>query len=250
VVYKDGTIFADDHLRRVVKLMMRLEEPLDILERRGITLRHLASRVREDGTLPQYRVFLGRAEHWFHRKDEVEQFVQQEETQRGYELDVADDTGAAPPTNGQPKSPESTLHVVDLHEVRTINDVLRELKGFGIGLADLYPPGARDGETVYPFKIVQDDHTVRLTSLRELLYELQELGKRGMKVTRFKGLGEMDPDELWETSMKPEHRTLLQVTMEDAAAADEMFRVLMGDQVEPRRVFIEKHALDVKELDV
>ena len=76
------------------------------------------------------------------------------------------------------------------------------------------------------------------------------LGEKGMKVTRYKGLGEMDAEELWETSMKPEHRTLLQVTMEDVAAADEMFRVLMGDQVEPRREFIEKHALDVKELDV
>jgi DNA gyrase subunit B len=250
IVCKDNTVFADDHLRRVVQLMMRLEEPLDLLERRGITLRHLAGRVREDGTLPQYRVFLGRAEHWFHRKDEVEHFVQSEEEQRGHELDVADESDAAPPSNGHPAAQESRLQVVDLHEVRTINEVLRELKGFGIALGDLYPPGAKDGETVYPFKIVQDEHTVRLTSLRELLAKLRELGEKGMKVTRFKGLGEMDAEELWETSMKPEHRTLLQVTMEDAAAADEMFRVLMGDQVEPRRVFIEKHALDVKELDV
>ena len=60
----------------------------------------------------------------------------------------------------------------------------------------------------------------------------------------------MNSDELWETSMDPEKRTLLQVTMEDAAAADEIFRVLMGDQVEPRREFIAKHALDVKDLDV
>jgi DNA gyrase subunit B len=69
-------------------------------------------------------------------------------------------------------------------------------------------------------------------------------------VTRFKGLGEMNSEELWDTSMDPEKRTLLQVRMEDAAAADEIFRVLMGDAVEPRREFIEKHALDVKELDI
>jgi DNA gyrase subunit B len=250
VVCQDGTIFADDHLRRLVKLMMRLEEPLEILERRGIPLRYLAARAKEDGTLPQYRVFLGRSEQWFHRKDEVEQFIQREEAQRGHELDVADETGHGAPSNGHPAAQEATLHVVDLHEVRTINEVLRELKGFGIHLADLYPPGAKDGETVYPFRIVQDEHTVRLTSLRELLPKLRELGERGMKVVRFKGLGEMDAEELWETSMRPEHRTLLQVTMEDAAAADEMFRILMGDQVEPRREFIEKHALDVKDLDV
>jgi DNA gyrase subunit B len=69
-------------------------------------------------------------------------------------------------------------------------------------------------------------------------------------VTRFKGLGEMNSEELWDTSMDPEKRTLLQVRMEDAAAADEIFRVLMGDAVEPRREFIEKHALDVRELDI
>ena len=89
-----------------------------------------------------------------------------------------------------------------------------------------------------------------MTSLRELLPQLRDLGERGMKVTRFKGLGEMDAEELWDTTMDPAARTLLKVTMLDAAAADEMFRVLMGDAVEPRREFIEKHALDVKDLDV
>ena len=69
-------------------------------------------------------------------------------------------------------------------------------------------------------------------------------------VQRYKGLGVMNSEELWDTSMDPEKRTLLQIRMEDAAAADEIFRVLMGDAVEPRREFIEKHALDVKELDI
>ena len=145
---------------------------------------------------------------------------------------------------------EGLIQIIDLHEMRTINDVLRELKGYGIHLPDLYSPGAKDGETFYPFRILQDDHAVKLTSLRELLPELRELGERGMKVTRFKGLGEMDAEELWSTTMDPGARTLLKVTMVDAAAADEMFRVLMGDAVEPRREFIEKHALDVKDLDV
>ena len=71
-----------------------------------------------------------------------------------------------------------------------------------------------------------------------------------MSVTRFKGLGEMNAEELRETTLDPDNRTLVQIKMTNAAEADEMFRVLMGDKVEPRREFIEKHSLEVKNLDV
>ena len=267
VVFPNGDELDGDHLRRVVKLMERVGEPIELLERRGVTLKFLHKQAGDSDSsekpLPQYRVFLGKTEQWFHNKEEVEHFVQAEEQKRGRELDVANEQAAAPtmasaaattPTpNGQPAAAvakEELLQVVDLYELRTINDVLHELKGFGVRLPDLYPPGAKDGETFFPFKIVQDDHSVRMTSLRELLPQLRDLGERGMKVTRFKGLGEMDAEELWDTTMDPAVRTLLKVTMQDAAAADEMFRVLMGDAVEPRREFIEKHALDVKDLDV
>jgi DNA gyrase subunit B len=91
---------------------------------------------------------------------------------------------------------------------------------------------------------------IRLHSLDELVEFFIIAGKKGVAVNRYKGLGEMNPEQLWETTMNPEARTLLQVRAEDHTEADLMFTTLMGDQVEPRRKFIEDNALDVKNLDV
>ena len=262
VVFPNGDEVTGEHLQKIVKQMQRLEEPFELLERRGVTLKYLHSKAGAADTLPEYRVFLGKQEQWFFDKEQIREFVQKEEHRLGRELTMAGATATPliPPTPAEPIPPgaapavpavrEELLQIIDLHEIRTINNALGELKGYGIRLPDLYPAGNKDGETFYPFKIVQEDHTVKLTCLRDLLSQLRDLGERGMKVTRFKGLGEMDAEELWDTTMNPKERTLLKVTMEDAVAADEMFRVLMGDAVEPRRQFIEKHALDVKDLDV
>ena len=86
--------------------------------------------------------------------------------------------------------------------------------------------------------------------LKEILQFVKEVGKEGMAIQRYKGLGEMNPHQLWETTMDPEKRTVLKVMLEDAVETDAMFTVLMGEAVEPRREFIEKHAHEVKVLDI
>jgi DNA gyrase subunit B len=97
---------------------------------------------------------------------------------------------------------------------------------------------------------VQEGEGKAFDNWQELLQDLMSRGKRGLTVQRYKGLGEMNPGQLWETTMDPEKRTLLQVKIEDVVEADEIFNVLMGDKVEPRREFIHNNALEVEELDI
>jgi DNA gyrase subunit B len=102
-----------------------------------------------------------------------------------------------------------------------------------------------------PYVIVESEGKEReVSSIFDLAAILSEYGRKGITLQRYKGLGEMNPTQLWETTMNPETRTLLKVTLEDAIKADEIFTTLMGDKVEPRREFIEKHAKEVKNLDV
>ena len=101
-----------------------------------------------------------------------------------------------------------------------------------------------------PFTLHLGNRKSEAASYEELRVQIVELTKEGMQLQRFKGLGEMNPDQLWETTMNPMTRTLMLVSMEDAQAADEVFTMLMGDKVEPRREFIEKNAKEVRFLDV
>jgi DNA gyrase subunit B len=101
-----------------------------------------------------------------------------------------------------------------------------------------------------PYRVVEGEKEVTIHSKRDLLEYLREQGKKGLSIQRYKGLGEMNPEQLWETTMSPEKRTLLQVTVDDAVEADTIFTILMGDKVEPRREFIQNNALEVRELDI
>jgi DNA gyrase subunit B len=101
-----------------------------------------------------------------------------------------------------------------------------------------------------PYKLQIKEETKEVASLKELLTIATEVSKKGLSIQRYKGLGEMNPQQLWETTMDPEKRALLQVSIEDSVKADEIFTVLMGDQVEPRKEFIVKHALEARNIDI
>ena len=101
-----------------------------------------------------------------------------------------------------------------------------------------------------PFVVGENGTKEEIATREELLERVLAAAKKDLTIQRYKGLGEMNPEQLWETTMNPERRTLLQVRIDDAVETDEIFTVLMGDAVEPRRKFIEDNALDVRNLDV
>jgi DNA gyrase subunit B len=140
-------------------------------------------------------------------------------------------------------SSRTTLIDFDLLEGGDIRE-LRQIQAAIVSLGE--PPfyvttQSRDGSETEPDEVPDIDG---------LWDYVEQRAKKGVSVQRYKGLGEMNPTELWETTMDPESRTLLQVRIDDAVEAEELFSVLMGDQVEPRRDFIEKNALDVTNLDI
>jgi DNA gyrase subunit B len=132
------------------------------------------------------------------------------------------------------------LHTVIDQEFLTSVE-FKELKRL---FGELMSPGAP------PYAVENGEHKENLRSFSTLASYILEGGKKGQYIQRYKGLGEMNPEQLWETTMNPETRVLLQVRVEDAVEANDIFSTLMGDEVEPRRKFIEEHALTVKNLDI
>ena len=250
----DGREIAGEAMQKLCRTLSGLEDALVALEKRGVSLRdHAARRDPQSGRLPMYHVYYGLEERWCTSRDELEAFVKGKERATGGALAVGrmeEAVAAGDTTPGTaPGTGDDQLVVVDLHEVRSINAGLKELETMGFDIESLLPQD-RTGSDEPRYTLRRGDNAIGLQDLRGLLTAVRRAGEKGLSITRFKGLGEMNAEELRDTTLDPKNRTLLRVTMTDAAAADDLFRILMGEKVEPRREFIEKHALDVKNLAV
>lgn len=126
-----------------------------------------------------------------------------------------------------------------------LNRAAKKLVDAGFTLKDLLPlPRVAGRDPAVRFVMERDGVRKELVHLRELVAVIKQFGEKGITVTRFKGLGEMDPEELWETTLDPAKRTMMKVTMENAAEAEKLFRTLMGEEVEGRRAFIMANKID------
>jgi DNA gyrase subunit B len=228
-------------LKQLVKKVARLEKLLEVLERKGIA-RHalvglarrggieasaLTDRARLDATVERAR------QYWKLAAPElVDAPVAYEEDREHACLKVVVRTVANGATHASVIDREVCLSP-EFEEARRV-------------LADL--DGAGDG----PYRLANGSPETELAvpSLQEAVQRIMASARKGLEIQRYKGLGEMNPTQLWETTMDPSSRTLLQVKIEDAVEADIIFSTLMGDEVEPRRKFIEENALSVRNLDV
>jgi DNA gyrase subunit B len=234
-------------LARLVDALARLEELSRSVERRGLSMTEYLSAEKEGrypiavwrenktGAVPE----LLRSEEGLKRRQK-----EAEAQHEGAEVKVFEE-------GDDPKTREgSDVVVARIYEHAEIAKLARVVEKAGLDPKTWARPS--NGSPVKPtWRLVAEGSApVDTSSLKEVLSEIRKAGQSGVDVQRYKGLGEMNPEQLHATTMDPERRTLLQVRLTDAAEADRLFSLLMGEAVEPRRQFIEAHALDVTNLDV
>jgi len=243
----DGIKIEGEDMRKLCGELSSLDDAVMALERRGINLKTHANRIDlESGRLPIYHVRLGQQESWFSDRKKLDQYITSQESEMGVELSVDSDSDDE---KAESEEDQKRVQVNEFHEVRTINAALKGISEYGFDIDSLLPQ-ERTGIEGARYILRRGENETGVEDLRSLIGAVRAAGEKGIHVTRFKGLGEMNAEELRETTLDPDNRTLIKIRMDNVSEADDMFRILMGDKVEPRREFIEKHALDVRDLDV
>lgn len=232
--------------KNLLEAILEVEALTMRIERKGIPFREFMASRNAQGMLPRFRIDLTEGSRFAYSTDEFEHLKKSdEEVQRKRH---ASTLASIPPEEINPEMQvfhPARVHFIELYEPEYLESLVERLQTFGFSLPNYY---LAEGNLL---DVVEDDgHVHQFATLREVVDYLRVNGRKGIDIQRYKGLGEMNADQLWETTMDPEIRTLVKVTLPDAVAADYMFTMLMGEDVPPRRAFIEQHALSVKNLDV
>lgn len=235
-----------EKVQELMEAIREVEVFIASIERKGVPFREFLRARDELGRLPRFQVTLGdHSQFVFSEEEFVEIKRTDEEIQRQrHEEKIA----SIPP---EERTEEMTvfrargLPFMELFEEEKVSEIRERLGRLHFSFEQYL---VADGKL---FDIIGEDQVeTAIYTLKEGIEHLRANGRKGIEIQRYKGLGEMNADQLWETTMDPKQRTLLKVTLPDAIAADHMFTMLMGEDVPPRRAFIEQHALSVKNLDI
>ncbi len=261
---KSKKLDADD-LRDLLKLLAELESLIRHIGRKSLHLEDFLE-YQAAGKLPLYRVERNAGEYEFFYSDkEWKAYRDAHVAAQKKKLVEERAEKKAPAAKNVPASAEGEVaaaeselseadeeslepDVQELWEMAKLENLSKKFKDMGLDLK--WYEVMRDEKTKPLFRAKTAHSEVDGYSLKDLLEMVRDAGRHGAQIQRYKGLGEMNPEQLWETTMDPKRRRLLQVKIADAADTEGAFVTLMGDKVEPRRLFIEKHAKEVKNLDI
>jgi DNA gyrase subunit B len=250
----DKKTFTKAQLLDILVSLQELEKLSRAVTRRGVKFDdYLEARDAKSGDLPKYisKVREGTEEKFHYFKDDKDMSKFREKM--GIEEDEEDDAKENGKGKQEKESPlvAKAKPLARIYEIYEAGSIAKALQGLGKKGLEMEHYSAQDKPL---FECVEGEGEkptrTPIFSIAEILTAVKGVGKKGVQITRFKGLGEMDAKELFSTTMDPEKRQLLKVDLVDAAKADEIFTTLMGDEVEPRRIFIEENALNVRNLDV
>ncbi len=242
-------------LEEVVEILDELSEQTKILDRRGLGFEILLANRRE-GKLPAYWILINGRNFFYHSHEDYLEALTKYTPQEPEDGEDANGENA----NGKAKD-NSVGHdeiilaskYSELHEIKDIEKLIAKLASRGLSVEDYYIERAESvtGEKApAKYVLVSEDEEHELENISQIAGGIRQIGSKGMEIKRFKGLGEMNADQLWETTMDPTRRMLLRVKDDEVEEAERLFTLLMGDNVLNRRNYIEKHALEVKNLDI
>ena len=245
----DGNELTEKQLAEILELLESLDKYANALRRHGGDFAtYVEQRHPKTHELPRHLVKVrdGNDEtvHYFHTEEDLEEFGSKNPDLRLFGEEESDTSLVEKAKNGHTRRARH----VELHESKAIADLLAKLAKKGLSVEHY---SAQDKPLFEVIEGEGDKEQVKpLFSIPEILTSVKDVGRRGLTIKRFKGLGEMNPKELFETTMNPARRKLLRIDLTDAIEAEEMFAKLMGEEVEPRRQFIEDNALNVRNLDI